>query len=288
MSDSIAHRIQELSRATRMLALLGAALKLQSPDEVDPGIRQQIDAGLRLVLGNAALEVGDTELAPLLTQIEMALSESAELFKHPGRAAGWQVDDRDLLQAMGRASSLAFGRIIGLAESRPTLRKALNGAFLDVGTGVGGIALRAAQSCPRLHIDAIDIWEPALRLAAENIAASPYADRIRLRHRDVQELEPGPRYTLAWLPTMFLKRAVLETAIDRIAAASRSGGWLVTALYTQADDPFAAVISSLRTLRSGGELTDHGELARMMRSRGYVDIEVDTAPVASFVFGRLA
>lgn len=288
MSESITRRINELSQAARMLALVGAGLKLRNADAGDPAIRQEIDAGLRLVLGSADIAIADAELTPLLTKIDMALTESAELFKHPARSAGWQVEDQELLLAMGRASGQAFGRILALAESRPSLRKALDGLFLDVGTGVGGIALAAAQSCPRLQIDAIDIWEPALRLAAENVAASGHAARIQLRKRDVTELEAGPRYTLAWLPTMFLKRSVLDQAIDRIVAASRSGSWLVAPIYTVPDEPFAALISSLRTLRGGGELRDPAELTTLLRSRGYGNIEVDIGPISSFVIGRLA
>lgn len=87
----------------------------------------------------------------------MALVESSELFKYPDQAAGWMVEDRYHLQAMGRASSGAFDRILGLATTRPALREALAGVFLDVGTGVGRIALRAAETCPDLHVDAIDI-----------------------------------------------------------------------------------------------------------------------------------
>ena len=287
MSEAIANRIHELARAARMLAVIGAALKLRSGRGVDAAVHAQIKDGLRLALGDSAADLDDVEIAPLLVEIEMAFVESGELFREPNRTAQWKIEDHDHLQAMGRASSNAFDRILGLAGTRPSLQAALDGAFLDVGTGVGGVALRAAQTCPDLDIDAIDIWEPALRLATENVAASAHAGRIRLRRLDVIELDPGPRYTLAWLPTMFMKRPVLEQAIDRIAAASRSGGWLVAPVYTRLDDPFMAVMSSLRTLRSGGEVMGPTELGSLLHARGYVDIEVDVAPIATFVMGRL-
>ena len=287
VSKTVSHRIHELARAARMVAVIGAALKLRSGTDVDPAVHAQIGDGVRLALGDALTDLDDAEIAPLLVEIEMAFMESTELFREPDRAASWKVEDHDHLQAMGRASSNAFDRILGLAATRPSLRAALDGAFLDVGTGVGGIALRAAQTCPDLYIDAIDIWEPALRLAAGNVAASAHAGRIQLRHLDVTALEPGQRYTLAWLPSMFMQRSVLEQAIQRIAAASRRGGWLVAPLYTRPDDPFMALMSSLRTLRSGGEIVEPAELEALLRARGYVDIEVDVAPVATFVMGRL-
>ena len=287
VSKTVSHRIHELARSARMLAVIGAALKLRSGTNVDPAVHAQIGGGVRLALGDALTDLDDAEIAPLLIEIEMAFMESTELFREPDRAASWKVEDHDHLQAMGRASSNAFDRILGLAATRPSLHAALDGAFLDVGTGVGGVALRAAQTCPDLDIDAIDIWEPALRLATENVAASAHAGHIRLRRLDVIELDPGPRYTLAWLPTMFMKRPVLEQAIARIAAASRSGGWLVAPVYTRPDDPFMAVMSSLRTLRSGGQVMEPAELEALLSARGYVDIEVDVAPIATFVMGRL-
>ncbi|WP_425475994.1 methyltransferase domain-containing protein [Mesorhizobium yinganensis] len=86
---------------------------------------------------------------------------------------------------------------------------------MDVGTGVAGIALEAARTCPNIRVDGIDIWEPALELAKQNVAESPYADRVSVRNLDVSRLDEYDRYSLAWLPTMFLKRPIVEAALDR-------------------------------------------------------------------------
>lgn len=286
MTDALLHRVQALGRATRMLAIVGAAAKLRGAAAADPAVARQIERGLRLVLGTDAAAFEEAALEPLLTAIEMAFAESGELLRDPGRAGGWTVEDPQLLQAMGRASSSAFDRILHLAEARPSLRRCLGGTFLDVGTGVGGIALRAAEACPRLRVDAIDIWEPALRIARARIAASRHAERIRLLTLDVTAVEPAPRYTLAWLPTMFLARAAVDTAVARIAAASQRGAWIVAALYTTPDDPFLATMSTLRTLRGGGEIVDCSELEARLRAHGYVDVEVDAAPIATFLLAR--
>jgi len=50
--------------------------------------------------------------------------------------------------------------------------------ILDVGTGCGLIALMAAQRNPHAVIDAIDIDRETSQQAAENVARSPFADRI--------------------------------------------------------------------------------------------------------------
>ena len=57
--------------------------------------------------------------------------------------------------------------------------------ILDVGTGTGLIALMMAQRFPEASITAIDIDAEAGQQAAENVAASPFADRIQVVQAEV-------------------------------------------------------------------------------------------------------
>ncbi len=66
--------------------------------------------------------------------------------------------------------------------------------LLDIGTGTGLLALMAAQRNPAAHIDAIDIDEVAVEQATENVANSPFANRVRVWHRRVQAFMPGTDY----------------------------------------------------------------------------------------------
>lgn len=57
---------------------------------------------------------------------------------------------------------------------------------LDVGAGTGLLSLMLAQKNPDLNIAAIEIDKDAVEQAKENIAASPWADRINLIHADAR------------------------------------------------------------------------------------------------------
>ncbi len=56
--------------------------------------------------------------------------------------------------------------------------------ILDVGTGTGLIALMMAQRFPQARVVGIDIDEEAVAQARENVATSPFADRVEILHED--------------------------------------------------------------------------------------------------------
>lgn len=57
---------------------------------------------------------------------------------------------------------------------------------LDIGTGTGLIALMMAQRFPQSQVTSIDIDAAAVEQARENVAASPFADRIAVLHADIR------------------------------------------------------------------------------------------------------
>ncbi len=72
--------------------------------------------------------------------------------------------------------------------------------ILDIGTGTGIIALILAQRLQEMGldfwIDAIDINPEAAAEAAENFAASPWADRMRAQAVSLQDFKPEGKYDL--------------------------------------------------------------------------------------------
>ena len=57
--------------------------------------------------------------------------------------------------------------------------------ILDVGTGTGLIALMMAQKNVDARVTGIDIDESAVEQARQNVAASPFANRVEIRHEDL-------------------------------------------------------------------------------------------------------
>ncbi len=68
--------------------------------------------------------------------------------------------------------------------------------ILDVGTGSGILALMVAQRFPSATIDAIELEQDAVTQATENVAASPFSDRITVYHCALQGWQPETPYDL--------------------------------------------------------------------------------------------
>lgn len=60
-------------------------------------------------------------------------------------------------------------------------------AILDIGTGTGLIAIMAAQRALQAQVVGIDIDSDCIEQARENVAASPWNERISIIHRALQE-----------------------------------------------------------------------------------------------------
>ncbi len=89
---------------------------------------------------------------------------------------------------------------------------------LDIGAGTGLLSLMIAQRIPSAHIDALELDADAAAQATENVAASPFAERIRIIHADAATWEAPEPYDLIISNPPFFSNALLGPDAARNAA----------------------------------------------------------------------
>lgn len=106
--------------------------------------------------------------------------------------------------------------------------------ILDIGTGTGLLALIAAQRNATATIDAVEIDDAAAEQAAENVVASPWADRVRVHRMDVRRMKATEPYDLVICNPPYY--AGYSTSPDeRIGLAKHSGELLFPELFNAVD-----------------------------------------------------
>jgi len=209
-----------------------------------------------------------------------------------GEADLWSGQSDEALLAQGRASAqgpplmaaFIFPGLPGLLDAlgRPGAR------MLDVGTGVGGLAVAYAETFPALTVVGIDVLPRVLALAAETVAASAVADRVVLREQDVAALDEVDTYALAWLPAPFVPEAPLRAGLDRIGAALVPGGWLVMGHGKFGGDPVGDAVGRFQTVAFGGTALDEALAAGLLLEAGLEEVRSIPTPsgVPALTVGR--
>ena len=124
--------------------------------------------------------------------------------------------------------------------------------MLDIGTGVGALAVAFAEAFPQLHVLGIDVLDRALALARHTIAASGGDTRVTVRKQDVAGFSDDDGFDLAWLPAPFIPQPALHAGLPRVAAALRPGGWLMVGHGKFDGTPVQNALTRLKTISYGG------------------------------------
>jgi SAM-dependent methyltransferase len=271
--------------ATEALAAVGAELTLkQAPEPAHPAVA----AALQAVSAAAGLTGLDELTGPqrqmVTGLIGMGLRQASDLLDDPGRPPGWTFTDPAILQGWGRGSAVVPGALAAAVPELAGVR-----SFLDVGSGIGLLAVAAAGVWPQATVVGIDVWGPSLEAAAANVRAAGLGDRITLRDQNVVALDDSDTYDCAWFPTFFVTEPVLEAAMPRLYRALRPGGWLVLGRMTSPPDPLAQAVSTLRIIRGGGADFDAKRLIAALEAVGCTAVRVvprqDPAPM-EYVIGQ--
>jgi SAM-dependent methyltransferase len=224
---------------------------------------------------------GDTATAQqIASQAAAPLHQAAALAS--GRTVSWSAQSDQALLAQGRASAYgarAFAQLVLPAMDDIGSRLAVPGArMLDIGTGVGALAIAFAQIFPQLHVLGIDVLDRPLDLARQNIAASDAAARVRVRKQDVAGFTDDTGFDLAFLPAPFVPRPAVQAGLPRITAALRPRGWVFVARGKFGGTPAEDALTRLKTLVYGGTPLDEAEASDLLRSAGLTSVRPVPTP----------
>jgi len=264
-----------LGAASDALAALAAYVRLETEDlPADPQVRHLLAEVAAEVLGCDLGQASGPAAAPVVGLARAFLRQAAELVENPGRSGGWDRVDVPLLQSIGRLSMAICDAVLVAEAQLAGLggRLAAPGArFLDVGTGTGWLAIALARAHPGVQVVGIDLFQPALDLAAGNVAAEGLNGRVELRLQDAAELDEPDGYDAIWLPMPFLPAAAVPGVMAAAARSLRPGGWLLPGTFTGPDDRLSRLLTDLRTVRSGGHPWRPEELVAAIAGAGLAD-----------------
>jgi SAM-dependent methyltransferase len=283
--DDVMGLVMQWGTATEALAALGAELALQ---QSDANGSPDIVAALNAVSTAAGLtgldEIPPPQRAMALALIRMYLHQAIDLVDHPDRAPGWTFTDPAILDGWGRGSA-AVPELI--ASSHPDLGDLTS--FLDVGTGVGLLAVAAARVWPKATIVGIDPWEVSLERARANVAETGLDKRITLRRQDLAGLDDIDAFDCVWIPSFFLTETAIAVGLEPAVRALRPGGWIALGRMRSRPDPVAQATNALRTTRGGGCDLDADHAAKLLQAAGCDNVHLAQPPGPApleFVLGQ--
>jgi 2-polyprenyl-3-methyl-5-hydroxy-6-metoxy-1,4-benzoquinol methylase len=284
--DDVMRAVMRWTTATEALAAVGAQLSLLQSGDGSP----EVLAALRAVSETAGL--GD--LAALDPQQRntiaaiagLYLRQSIDLLDHAAAAPGWAYTDPTILDGWGRVSMMVPAAI---AAAHSDLHRVES--FLDVGTGVGFLAVSAARAWPHASIVGVDVWEPSLARARAHAMEAHVDDRVTFRTQDVRALDDVDAFDCVFVPTFFLSEAAITQSLPALHRATRPGGWIVLGRLSPPPDPLAEAVGRLRTTRAGGVELEATHAVELLQAAGCDDVHVAPKPGPSpldLVIGRKA
>ena len=199
-----------------------------------------------------------------------------------GRSRQWSDHSDATLQAQGQASGAAAAMFRDFLLPRyPDLAARLarpGGRMLDVGTGIGALAVGYARAFAHLHVTGIDLFDRALELAASTVREAGLSDRVALRRQDVTELDETDSYDLAWIPAPFIPEPAFSTGVGRLVAALRPGGLLMIG-HGKYDGPELDVaLTRFKTVAYGGTPLEGPAAVRLLESHGLAGVQTVPTP----------
>lgn len=83
-------------------------------------------------------------------------------------------------------------------------------AILDIGSGSGVLALMLAQKNKSASIEAVEIDENSFLQCKENFNNSPWPERLKVFHADINQFQPGRKYDIVISNPPFFSGSLLS------------------------------------------------------------------------------
>jgi predicted O-methyltransferase YrrM len=279
--------IQTWDQAAWSLAALALATRDDSPPELRTAAGELLAvAGLTGAPGGPLRGLGTSTPGQIASQAAVPLHQASALAS--GRGYHWNAQSDEALLAQGNASAQGarpFAQFMLPMMGDLADRLAAPGArMLDIGTGVGALALSYAEEFPQLHVLGIDVLDRALALARQTIAASGAAARVTVCNMDVADFADDTGFDVAWLPAPFIPQPALSAGLPRVTAALRPGGWLMVGHGKFGGTPIEDALTRLKTIARGGTPLDEAAACRRLRDAGLTSVRsVPTPPGPSAI-----
>lgn len=306
-SQEARRTIDDLSQSVWAFATLTTALEaglldqLAEPQDLgaisahaglDPSLVEgmvDVLVALGLVRRDGQVFVAVPGLAPLLAagakEVLLAQLRSVDLqgrqlidgARQGGLALGWQHTDPMLLEAQGRSGKGAIPAMVQAIRQNPELAARLgqpSASFLDVGVGVGVIAIELCRAFPALRVAGLEPAAAPLAQARRNVAAAELADRIELRQQGVEDLQDSEAFDLAFVAQVFIPDGAFEAGLANVWRALRPGGWLQMPVISATGDDLEAVLSRLRNVLWGGGARLPEQVAETARQVGFTGVQI--------------
>jgi SAM-dependent methyltransferase len=216
--------------------------------------------------------------------IRSTMMQALEFLRSSGASeprTGWTHTDEQILQAQGDASAAmpimlklqvlpAIGGDLGEKLEQPGAR------LLDIGVGVGQLAITAARMWPGMSIVGLDVFDAPLAIARKNVAQANLGDRIELRKQSVEDLKDESVFDFAWLPAFFIPAAAMPNAFARVRASLKEGAWVLVGTFGGGDARQRAVAGLMLDLW-GGVMSD-ADIEGLLKTAGFSTVRRLPAP----------
>ena len=207
-----------------------------------------------------------------------------------GAGPGWAETDPGLIRSRGAASGAVVLSILDRCRQYlPGLAERLEvpgAAFLDVGTGAGGVVIALCRAHAGLRAVGVDISAAMVAAAREQVAAAGLSGRAEIREQSVVAIEDAEAFDLLWVPQAFLPEPVLAEALPRLRRAARRGAALVMAISVNSDTGVSGAVTDLRNLMSGGGTLSAQAASTMLQTAGFSRVEAADLPAGTVMVAR--